>query len=94
VTDPTVKNPKTKQLLFGSTKSFNIQSRYHCYPFKLVMAGETKEVVKEFKKDMKKLEEITKAPWDGFYPIKCVMNCDLSATHKLSHMGGAFRYKV
>jgi hypothetical protein len=35
------------------------------------MSGETKEFVVEFKKDMKKLEKITKQPWEGFYPIKC-----------------------
>jgi hypothetical protein len=98
--------PITRQPLFASQDRACIQTRNACFPVKIVLGKETKQMYKEFKPlfDILKGSENGEDPENNlvcgllpeeFKPLKIGVNCDYSAVWKGLDRGGAVkRFKL
>lgn len=83
-------DPKTGNPIYGTDLSCGVQSRNNCFPLKMAMDRESNVMFNYFRPNMEALKYLTENKLGDFHPIKCAMDCDLSATWKLLLMGGSF----
>jgi hypothetical protein len=85
--------PVTKQPIFANPDKTTLQSRNNCFPLKMILARETKQIYQEFKVlfDMFKAEGTVEESLlgDAYLPINIATNCDMSAVWKGLGRGGA-----
>ena len=90
VADKAATCPFKKQPIFANANETTLQSRNNCFPLKIVMARETKEIYKEFSHFFEYFENFS---WSAKYmdlcPLEVAMNCDMSAAWKALGVGGA-----
>jgi hypothetical protein len=91
--DVAAKDPRTKQLLYVSAENCSIQSRNNCWVTKIALCGESKAVIAQFRSVLESVKNLTINYINNFKPIRSCMDCDLSATWKLTMSGGAMRNK-
>jgi hypothetical protein len=68
-------DPVTGNYLFASEEETTLQSKHNCFPLKIVFGRETKELLEEFRDQMKNVKELALT-----LPIETAMDSDLSAT--------------
>ena len=91
--DVAARDPKTKKLLYVSAEECSIQSRNNYWVSKIALCGESNVVFNQYRPIMEKVKNLTINKLHNYQPIKSCMDCDLSATWKLSFAGGAMRNK-
>ncbi len=90
--DILARDPKTKQLIYGNTNKTCLQSKHYCFPLKMILARESKEVISKFENIMKELKNLTcsegaKKWLNGAKPIRSLLNADMSAFWKILERG-------
>jgi hypothetical protein len=91
--DSAAKYPTTGVMLFGSTDETCVKSRNHCYPLKVALSRESEALFEQFQGNIIGFKELTQKNLGIFQPVESAMDCDLAATWRLLHMGGAYRNK-
>jgi hypothetical protein len=90
--DPRCVNPQTGELLFGGTGSEKVQSHAHCFPIKIVIAKDTKELYRtEFAEFFQFLREYER---EHGFRIKFAFPQDMSSIWKTTGRGGTAKVKT